>query len=285
MATPKLFSIVKNRKLLNATVCSAARCKEPVHGNCPGELWNDAHEVALCAKHMVLALEYAKYQEEHQPTALAVVPPSEIEGVQVAPTWQQRALEVITWIQSLQQQAEVIATSVRGHVIQSQQDMEEAGEQLRAAKGTRNDIKRYEDEVTAPLKAVLKRIAELTAPSKKAWEQAEGLLRGLLSQAALAEQERNRKLAEEAAQAHAAGQNVTVTVGQMTTSTDLQGITVRRIWNPVVQDVLKLPDEYVERRPNMLKLREYAASFKGSEPTPLPGVSFVQDAPLSVRGT
>lgn len=285
MAPPTLFKLVKNRKLLNATKCSALRCQDPPHGNCPGTLWNDPHAVALCAKHLAMALTYVEYLEKDKPAALAVVPPTEIEGVQVPSTWLGRATAVITWIQSLQAQAEATAAAAQGHVIQSQAEMQEVSELLRSAKGTRGQIKMYEDEITAPLKRILKRIGELTAPTKKAWEQAEGLLRGVLSAAALAEARRNQQLAEEAARAHAAGQDATVATGQMTTSTDLDGVGVRIVWSPVVQDVSKLPEEYVERRPNLTKLKQYAAGFEGREPDPLPGVSWVQDAPLRVRGT
>jgi hypothetical protein len=239
----------------------------------------------LCAKHLAQALAYAEHLEKEQSSALAVVPPAEIEGVQVPPTWLERTKVVITWIRSLQAQAEATAEAARGHEIQNQADMEEVSELLRSAKGTRVQIKGYEDEITGPLKGILRRIAELTAPSKKAWEEAEGLLRGVLRQAALAEAERNRQLAADAANAHAAGQDATVATGRMTTSTDLEGVTVRIIWTPLVQDVSQLPDEYVERRPNLAKLKEYAAGFEGREPDPLPGVSWVQDAPLRVRGS
>jgi hypothetical protein len=241
--------------------------------------------VALCAKHAALAYQYSEYLATRpQQADLAVVPPAEIEGVQVPPTWLERAKEVITWIQSLQWQAEAVAAAAEGHVIENQTEMEIVSEELRKTKGTRNQIKQYEDEITLPLKQVLKRIAELTAPTKKAMERAEGLLRGILSAAAVAEAKRNQELAAQAAQAHVAGQDATVATGQMTTSTDLEGVSVKIVWSPVVQDVSKLPEQYVERRPNLSKLKEYAASFEGREPDPLPGVSFVQDAPLRVRG-
>lgn len=286
MATPKLFNIVKNRKLLNAATCSAVRCKEEPEDNCPGELWNDPHDVALCSKHLALAYKYSEHlATQPQQPGTAIVPATGIEGVEVPPTWLQRATEVVGWIRSLQKEAEAVAAAARGHVIQNQAEMEEISEQLRKTKGTRNQIQQYENEVTAPLKQILKKVAELTAPTKKAMETAEGLLRGVLSAAAVAEAQRNQQLAAEAATAHASGGDATVATGQMTTSTDLQGVSVRIVWNPIVKDAAKLPEEYIERRPNMLKLKEYAASFKGREPTPIPGVSFVQDAPLRVRGT
>ncbi|MFQ5339920.1 MAG: hypothetical protein ACE5F6_00080 [Anaerolineae bacterium] len=285
MATPKLFNIVKNRKLLNAVECSATRCKESPEGNCPGALWKDPHDVALCSKHMALAHQYSEYLASQPQESFAIVPGTEIEGVQVPPTWLDRAREVITWIQSLQRQAEAVAAAAQGHVIQHQAEMEVVSAELRKTKGTRNQIKQYEDEITSPLKQVLKRIAELTAPTKKAMEQAEGHLRGILSAAVVAEAKRNQELVDQAVEAHATGQDATVATGQMTTSTDLPGVSVKVIWNPIVQDIDKLPDEYVERRPNMAKLKKYVEGFDGREPYPLPGVSFVQDAPLRVRGT
>jgi hypothetical protein len=51
----------------------------------------------------------------------------------------------------------------------------------------------------------------------------------------------------------------------------------------VVTDVMLLPAEYVERRANLAKLKEYASSFKGLEPKAVPGVTWVRDAPLHVQ--
>jgi hypothetical protein len=285
MTTAALFTLKKKR---TATQCSALRCLDPACDYAPpGEPWQLPEDVPLCNKHLGQVLTHLESGAPEQPsTALAVVVEQVpiLADVQVPATWVQRASEVLVEIQQSEQEAVDTVAALAGVEVQNHAELVQVNDYLRDAKTRRNRIKAIEAEVLDPLKQILKRIGELTAPAKKAWELAEGTLRGIVTQAALAEAERNRQLAEQAAAAHAAGEDAATVVGRMTTSTDLQGTTVTFVWAAVVDDVSQLPEVYVERRPNVQKLKEYAASFQGREPAPLPGVSFIKDAPLRVRG-
>ena len=116
------------------------------------------------------------------------------------------------------------------------------------------------------------------------WLYAETELRGKLAKAALLEHDRNQQLMQEAARTHAEGGDVTPVMGQLTTSTDLDGVSIKIVWKATIQDVTLMPDEYVIRLPDNKKLKEYAASFEGAEPTAVPGVIFERDATTRVRG-
>jgi hypothetical protein len=133
------------------------------------------------------------------------------------------------------------------------------------------------------LTGIVKRIRELIQPAKYEWSELERSLRSRISQAVIAEAERNQELLQAAAQAHADGEDATDLVRQTTISSDLEGVGVKLVWVAIVDDVSKLPDEYVIRKPDMQKLKGYVAGFSGEAPMPLPGVRFVQDAPLRVR--
>jgi len=274
-------------------LCEAMRCTDAVYGSIPGELWGK-DTVDLCAKHIAMAADYA---EKSPPEGTATDAPTPSSALANAPdstpvpaipaNWGERFASIHSEAASFEDQAKMVLAVVQRLPVASHQDMEDVAEYLRDAKTMRNVIESREKEITGPLTAVIRRCRELLSPAKKGWEEIEGRLRGLLSQAALQEQQRNQELMDAAAKAHAEGTDVSAPVRSMTTSSDLFGVTVRFVWNVIVEDVSKIPEEYTTRSANVGKLKEYAAKFEGQEPTPLPGVKFVKDAPLrvqSVRG-
>lgn len=271
--TMKLFAIKKTRK---TGECAAMRCTDPSTRDCPfDELWQTSDTVELCDRHMTTASAYAETLTQ----GAAIVQSSP----QLPSTWVQTAAQVVRKIQDSEQEATETLQALAEIRVDSHEDLECVNECLRDTKTRRNEIKASEDGVLAPVKQLLKQISDMTTPAKKAWEQVEGTLRGIVSAAALAEAERNRKLAQQAAEAHAEGSDAVALLGRMTTATDLQGTSVKIVWVAVVEDASKLPDAYIERRVNQQALKAYADSFEGREPSPLPGVSFVQDAALRVR--
>lgn len=273
MTAAKPFAIKKTRK---TGECAAMRCTDPSTRDCPfDELWQTSDAVELCDRHMATALAYAETLTQ----GAAIVQSSP----QLPSTWVQTAAEVVRKIQDSEQEATETLQALAEIRVDSHEDLECVNECLRDTKTRRNEIKASEDGILAPVKQLLRQISDMTTPAKKAWEQVEGTLRGIVSAAALAEAERNRKLAQQAAEAHAEGSDAVALLGRMTTATDLQGTSVKIVWVAVVEDASKLPDAYIERRVNQQALKAYADSFEGREPAPLPGVSFVQDAALRVR--
>jgi hypothetical protein len=285
-----MSSLFNLKKTNPKHVCEAMRCSDAVHQSIPGDLWGK-DEVDLCARHIVMAADYAEKAPPAPPTPLAAAAPEQtalaLGEVDVPASLGQRAREIIGEVQESKANADETLELVRKLTISSHADMDDVAEYLREVKTFRDKIETKEKEITVPLNAILRRFRELLSPAKKSWTEAEGLLRGLLSQAALSEQQRNQALMDEAARAHAGGADASAPVQGMTTSSDLFGVSVRFVWTVIVEDADKLPEEYTTRTANVLKLKEYAAKFEGKEPDPLPGVRFEKTAPLrvqSVRG-
>jgi hypothetical protein len=274
-----LFNI---KKVNSRGGCEAMRCPERPHADVDGHLWGRV-QVTLCAKHIAMAADYAEKNEAPPSTALVPAVASAIEGPELASSWAERAREIVKEVQASKSHAAETLELVRKLTIASHSDMEDVAEYLREVKTFRDTVESKEKEITTPLNGLLRQFRALIAPAKQAWTEVEGLLRGMLSQAALDEAQRNRQIMDEAAQAHADGADGSAVVQQMTTSSDLHGVNVRFVWNVVVEDVSKLPDAYVTRSANILKLKEYAAGFEGAEPEALPGVKFVKEAPLRVQ--
>jgi hypothetical protein len=284
--TPAILFNLK-KKTTDKTCCDANRCTERTHSTVPGDLWA-RDEVGLCARHISLAATFSEQNPDYAPvvetpasTALVKAP---VDGVLLPPTWGERVTAIIAQVQSDAEVAELTLKEAQALSIESHADMEKAADLVRDVKTMRDDIETWEKEVTRPVNAVAKRIRELLAPAKLLWTYAETELRGKLAKAALLEHDRNQKLMQEAARTHAEGGDVTPVMEQLTTSTDLDGVSIKIIWKATIQDVTLMPDEYVIRLPDNKKLKEYAASFEGAEPTAVPGVLFERDAPTRVQG-
>lgn len=284
--TTTLFNLKKTTTL---GFCAAMRCTAATHDTVSGEPWGKPEdvEIDLCAKHIAAALSFfdgnpgykgpTKDEDEEEGTAIVVSPPP-VEGVALPPTWLERAYAVVTQIQDSQAEAAEALEVAEMLPIEDQSDLDTISEFLRDVKTMRNSMETHEKEITSPLTAVVKRIRDVLAPAKKTWSDVEGTLRGKLTQAALNEAERNQKLMNEAAKA-----GDREVLSQMTTSSDLRGVSVKVIWRAVVADLSLLPDEYVVRLPDVAKLKLYVSSFDGAEPKPIPGVRFERDAATRVQ--
>jgi hypothetical protein len=285
MTTAILFNLKK--RTTDKTCCEANRCMERMHDTVLGDLWA-REEVALCAKHIAQAATFADQNPDYSPVvgtpALMALMKAPVDGVLLPPTWGERVTAIIAQVVGDQAVAELMLKEAERLSIESHADMEKAADLVRDVKTMRDDIETWEKEVTRPVNAVAKRIRELLAPAKLLWTYAETELRGKLAKAALLEHDRNQKLMQEAARTHAEGGDVTPVMEQLTTSTDLDGVSIKIIWKATIQDVTLMPDEYVIRLPDNKKLKEYAASFEGAEPTAVPGVLFERDAPTRVQG-
>jgi hypothetical protein len=315
MTTADLFNIKKNPVKDNQ--CEAMRCKDAPQADAPGELWGKESNVFLCARHISLVLTYLEQRPDYSPTeqaATEVATEVEVEaevvadvvaesrpesrpesdpstairsaqdfGIKVPVNWTERAFEIVAGIVESYQEAKDLGEQLAQVPVESHEDLEFLSDCLRDVKTKRNATEAEELEITGPLTNIVKRIRELIKPAKYEWSELERALRSRISQTVIAEAERNQELLQAAAQAHADGEDATELVRQTTVSTDLAGVGVKLIWVAIVDDVSKLPDEYVIRKPDMQKLKSYVAGFSGEAPMPLPGVRFVQDAPLRVR--
>jgi len=278
--TTTLFNLKKTTK---PSQCEAMRCTLNADEKIPGDLWSRS-EVALCDKHTEAALEFAESNPNYQPSAPLVKEGDYLAGIDLPGDWADNAYKVVTSIRDSLVEAKEILDMLGSYTIDSHHDMTLAADFLRDIKTKRNEIESGYKNVAAPINNILNRVRELIAPAKKAWTDAESLLRTKLSDAAVAENQRNQQHILEAAKAHAEGQDVSEHLDKMTTSTDLEGVSVKVVWVAVVDDLSVLPDEYVIRQPDLKKLKKYVEGFDGKEPEPLAGVRFVQQAPSRVTG-
>lgn len=276
-----LFNLKKTTK---TGQCEAMRCTANASCTVPGDLWSKS-ATSLCDKHTEAVLQFAEANPGYQPSAAALVKGDDyLAGIVVPDSWAQNAYNFVTSVMASEAEAKDTLALVQGLTIQSHDDMASVADVLRDVKTKRNEIETGDKNTTGPLVAIVKRVRALIAPAKQTWTDAESKLRQLLNDAAVAEAKRNQQLVLEAADAHAQGADVTEHLAQMTTSTDLEGVSVRLVWVAVVDDLGQLPDEYVIRQPDLKKLGDYAKSFEGGEPDPVPGVRFLQQAPLRVTG-
>jgi hypothetical protein len=277
-----LFNI---KKITKPNQCEAMRCTDAHTDTVDGALWSRHTAVWLCSKHLSALLTFVEQNPNYDPSTALVRPAGEpLAGVVIPDNWAENAYAVVADIRGSEAEAKEVLGMIKDLRIDGQEDMASVSDFLRDVKTKRNVIETGDKQVTGPLLGIVKRIRELIAPARQAWTDAESLLREKLSKAAVEESQRNQRLVEEAAEAHAQGQAVGEHLNRMTTATDLKGVGVKVVWVAVVDDLSALPEEYVVRQPDLKKLKEYAAGFEGKEPTPIPGVRFVQDAALRVTG-
>lgn len=284
--TVALFNLKKTTK---PGQCEAMRCTDAHTDTVDGYLWSRRIPVGLCDKHLSALLTFVEQNPNYDPsaapsTALARPAGEPLAGVVIPDNWAENAYAVVADIRGSEAEAKEVLGMIKELRIDGQDDMASVSDFLRDVKTKRNAIETGDKQVTGPLVAIVKRIRDLIAPAKKSWTEAESLLREKLSKAAVEESQRNQRLLDEAAEAHTHGLGVGEHLEQMTTVTDFEGVSVKLVWVVVVDDLSALPDDYVIRQPDLKKLKAYAAGFEGKEPDPLPGVRFVQDAPLRVTG-
>jgi len=168
--------------------------------------------------------------------------------------------------------------------IRTHDDMLHVAEWVHESNKSLKELERTEKEVSSPISTALSRIRGIFRPTKQLWTDAQALLRAQLAAARLREDENNRKVMEDAASAHAAGDDRADLSG-LTVSTDIDGVSMKLLWKAVVEDAMLLPLEYVIRVPDAKKLKEYcaAAEAAGTEPEPIAGVRFERDVAMRVQ--
>jgi hypothetical protein len=276
-----LFNIKKTTK---PGQCEAMRCTHTHVDTVEGAMWSRHIPVGLCVAHLSQLLTFAEQNPNYDPSTALVRTGEPLDGIVVPENWADNAYATVAAIRESEAEAKEVLGMIDELRIDGQDDMASVSDFLRDVKTKRNGIETGDKQITAPLVLIIKRVRELIAPAKTAWTEAESLLRQKLSKAAVEESERNQKLLDEASEAHSNGLGVGEHLGQMTTATDLEGVSVKVVWVAIVDDLSALPDDYVIRHPNLPRLKAYCASFVGKEPDPIAGVRFVQDAPLRVTG-
>jgi hypothetical protein len=296
--------------------CEAMRCTE-LGDNIPGDLWG-RDNVRLCARHaakaLAVALDYAEKSPEHvadtggePPTQLAlrfgeasvsVAPASSaaykragvgaqhigMRNVDGVLNWLQAVKSAVEGIQANTEEAASVLALAEQFEIVTHADMVSVAEWTQEAAKSLKQLESTEKEITSPISTAVSRIRSIFRPTKQLWVDAQTILRAQLAAARLREDERNRKIMEDAASAHAVGDDRADLSG-LTVSTDLDGVSMKVLWKAVVDDVMLLPLEYVIRVPDVKKLKEYcaAAEAAGTEPEPIQGVRFERDVAMRVQ--
>jgi len=290
-----MTTLFKLRKSPRPPQCDATRCDEEGANNLTGEMWRRP-TVRLCARHtsMVLAFQdkhpdYVPDGEEQTPEPLptsvtALVPAGiTLANQTVLGAWVERVRGIAAELPGLLAEGTSVLEYAKEYVIGTHAELVEASAFLLEVKSTNNAIASKKKEITAPLSGALAKVRELLKPAEQVWVDAEAILRAKTEAAALHEAERNRLAMQAASEAHAGGQDVSGALARLTTSSDLEGVTFKVFWKAIVEDVSLLPNEFVVRIPNQLKLKEHCAKAGDSEPEPIAGVRFEKDATSRVQ--
>lgn len=282
--------------------CAAMRCTDKGE-ELPGDLWG-ASVVVLCARHLGMALEYAERNPEAVPGE-AIKRQTEIAFPESSSLTEQHALGakhvgmgnvdgVLGWLTAVKSavdgigvnnaEAQSVLDLAKAFEINTHDDMVLVAEWTQESAKSLKELERSEKEISSPISTALSRIRSIFRPTKQLWVDAQVLLRAQLAAARLREEDNNRRVMEEAASAHAAGDDRADLSG-LTVSTDLEGVSMKVLWKAVVDDVMLLPLEYVIRIPDAKKLKEYcaAAEAAGAEPEPIAGVRFERDVAMRVQ--
>jgi len=293
--------------------CEAMRCTE-LGAPLPGDLWG-RDNVRLCARHSAMALDYAEKHPEHVAETGGELPAQLALGigeatVSVSPAPSSTAYKragvgaqhvglgsvesVLVWLAAVKSAVESIEGNTKEAAdvmalatqfeIRTHDDMMHVAEWVHESNKSLKELERVEKEVSSPISTALTRLRGIFRPTKQLWTDAQALLRAQLAAARLREDENNRKVMEDAASAHAAGDDRADLSG-LTVSTDLDGVSMKLLWKAVVEDAMLLPLEYVIRVPDVKKLKEYcgAAEAAGTEPAPIAGVRFERDVAMRVQ--
>jgi hypothetical protein len=270
------MELFKLKKATKHGQCEAMRCvDEPTPEAVFGALWGLTSGVSLCVKHYEMARSYAVQSDRQLPfkeadsASTAIVPVSEeIVGFRSGGLqgWLVRVHEVLQALGASATEAKSVVEVAKSLTVEDQASLSDVAEWATAVKAKLKDVVALEKEITAPLATAIARLRELVKPAKQGWTDAEHLLRAHLEAAALRQAEHNRALAVEVQSEE--------TVGKLLHTSDLSGVSLKLRWQAVVEDVSKLPDEFVTRIPNLKKLKEHCAAAGENEPEPIPGVRF-----------
>ena len=263
----KLFNLTKSSK----DGCEASRCKNVDDiKEVSGEFWART-KVKLCPRHITELETFKKENPDYKPsepgTELTVVDPSLDQELQ------EKAKE-----------AQEVLETLKDYAPQTQEDLEDVRDWLKDAKVRRNWLETREKEITGPMRTAENRVRDLFRPAKQFWADVEMLLKAKIASVRLLEERRNQEALAAAAEAHGAGdqEGTQEALAQVTTVSDLQGISTQVKWKYEVVNAAEVPREYL--KVDDAKLKAYCGKFKGDQkPNPIPGIKFIENVVVSAR--
>ncbi len=272
----KLFTLKAAGKSKD-DACRARGCKNQAVGEFPGELWRE-FPVRLCDGCAEKAALFAEENPNYEPPQIWTAQErSDLQRMELA--GQQVGV--------MMREAMDATQIARDFEIEDQKDLELVNRWLQWIVVRRKEIEAFKSSLISPLNLVVSRIRALLGPAEQSWADFEVLVRDKLSRHALLEAERTETAMAAAAAASAAGDEAgaAAAVATVTNVSELEGTSVSFFWNVEIEDIEKVPAEYLmPKRADISALKIYARERqKANEVPSVPGVKFVKDARPIVR--
>lgn len=272
----KLFRIKRRSR---DKTCQAVRCHNKSEVDLPGDLWRE-DAVELCENCAVIALTFAEAYPEYEPPQTAFTPQERAELKHLIIIQEQIKLKGREGLDVL--------GIVRKHMITNQMELERSNTWLLQIVQERKTLEAQKEEIVGPMKLALSRVQALFRPVEQHWADAELMQRRKIELWKAGEADHNERAMAAAAEAIAAGDDgaATAALAKITNTAELEGTTLTEVWDVEIEDVYKVPQEYLHPpRPDISALKIYARTEANEGRVPLvPGVKFVKSARSTVRG-
>lgn len=267
------------QKTKDETQCEAMRCTNPRAEMVPGDAFGRAGGlVGLCARHIREAAAAGSIPAgaatvvEAAPTAAA---PRAIGAVMAAPDLTAERAEA----------TETLALA-RDFAIETREQLETAAEVLADVKTRAKALEARRDEITRPMNDALRSTRDLFRPVLDAFAQIEKTLKDKITAFSAAQAEHNARAMAAAAEASAAGdgEGTDAALARVANVGNLEGVSLRRTWEPIVVDENAVPIEYLIVTIDTAAIKKLSTGLKADEmPPEVPGIRWEQRTTAAVR--
>lgn len=269
----KVSDKINIKKTLDPKQCAAMRCKSTPVSFVSGDAWQlpDGARVPLCDVHMGRSTLVVHGTEVLSAAgALEKRPAPDAAG---------RAAETLA--RELNEELSESIELAKTFEVKTQADLDFVAELLIDVKRKLNQLAEAEASVTKPIRELLEGARELFRPAKNKLTLFEAMLKGKIAHARAVEDANNRKALADVEAAHTSGneQAVEAALAQIRHQSNVDGVSTRVGWTWQLEDISKVPLEYLEV--DTLKLN--ALCRKAAEPDPIPGIRFVSKNIVTVR--
>lgn len=274
------FNVTKNwsRKPKN---CAAMRCKDDAVAGVLGDCWDNQVSgdfVPLCATHLDAA--QAAYGLGEVEGSVRGFPSVELDLDAPLPMHQQADIDqaqhhLAIELEGEAAEGEKTLASTQAFEIQSQDDLEFAGDALAEVKGIWKRLKAKQDEILKPMLEATKRTRALFKPALTHYADAEHKLKQLIGEAHVREEADRAVAMDSAAAGDTAG-----ALANIRHTENVTGLNVRMAWDFEVTDPAAVPREFLCVDDKAIKTH-----IKGAEnaPNAIAGVRFFEKPVTSSR--
>lgn len=182
-----------------------------------------------------------------------------------------------------EQIASQLAAEVRGDdgdpfIIENDEDFDWATDMHAFANEQVKNIEARRKTVTQPMHEALEAFRALYRPTLNAYKDVRQLLRKKIMDYDLEKRKAEREAMRKIAKASQKGDfdKAMEVSSSIERAPDKKGVSISVEWTYEEVDIDKVPEEYVLKMVDPLKMSKYIKKFKGGEPKAIPGIRFVE---------